>query len=49
MSRAFELKPLVVAAGIGAALFWLLKNGSWIMGALFGVGVQVGVRLLGVS
>lgn len=49
MSRAFELKPLAAAAGIGAALFWLLKIGSWINGALVGAAVQVGVRLVGVS
>lgn len=55
MSRAFELKPLLVAAGIGAALILLLNRGRFpagqaaVGGAIFGAVVQVGVRLAGVS
>lgn len=49
--RAFELKPLLVAAAIGAAGFWLLhrKLGGLALGAGVGVAVQLGVRLAGVS
>lgn len=48
MSHAFALRPLLVAAAIGAAVLWLWKRDP-LTGALLGAGVQVGVRLAGVS
>ena len=58
MSRALELKPLLIAALIGAAVLWTwgyvrTATGDHArdlqLGALAGAGVQLGVRLLGVS
>jgi len=54
MSRALELKPLLVAAAIGALAFWALhRSGKHFSdlatGALMGIGVQAGVRIAGVS
>lgn len=54
MRHALELKPLLVAAAIGAGI---IGFGLWqqfgkkalVMGAVTGAGVQVGVRLLKVS
>jgi hypothetical protein len=49
--RALEPKPLIVAALIGAAGYWLLsrKLSGLALGAGVGVAVQLGVRLAGVS
>lgn len=46
-----ELKPILVAAAIGAAGFFLLRRslGGLALGAGVGVLTQVGVRLVGVS
>jgi len=60
MSEVFELKPLLIAAAIGAALVWVYaqtigqtcgtSNTSGLLeGAAIGAGVQIGVRLMGVS
>jgi len=61
MKNAFELKPLLVAATIGVVLGYLLngllnpnssstsQTNTLLLGALTGLGVQVGVRLTGVS
>lgn len=58
LGHALELGPLVVAALIGAGLLWTWgyvrqASGSHArdlgLGALVGAGVQVGVRLAGVS
>lgn len=51
MNRAFEWKPLVVAAAIGAVGYFLLsrKLSGLALGAGVGVAVQLGVRLVGVS
>ena len=61
MNNAFELKPLLVAATIGVVLGYLLngffnpnssstsQTNTLLIGALTGLGVQVGVRLTGVS
>lgn len=55
MARVFEPKPLLVAAGIGAALLLVANRGKYpvgaviLGGAIFGAAVQVGVRALGVS
>jgi hypothetical protein len=60
MSEVFELKPLLVAAVLGAALVWIYAQtvgqtcgteatSGLMEGAAIGVGVQIGVRLLGVS
>ena len=57
MKKAFEIVPLLVAAVLGA-LLWTVFNSSnqqnstgnsLLYGALTGAGVQIGVRLLGVS
>lgn len=57
MKKAFELIPLLAAAALGA-LLWTVFNSSnnqnstsnsLLYGALTGMGVQIGVRLLGVS
>jgi len=49
--RIFELRPLLVAAGLGAVILVILsrQGRAVIPGALIGAGVQVGVRALGVS
>lgn len=54
--RALELKPLVVAAAIGALALWALhscpagrRNSDFAKGAAVGVAVQLGVRLARVS
>jgi len=53
--KVLELKPLLVAAVIGAVLVGVVfhsKENVWspfIFGAVVGAGVQVGVRLVGVS
>jgi len=53
--KVFELKPLLVAAVIGAVLVGIVfqsKESVWspfMFGAVVGAGVQVGVRLVGVS
>lgn len=55
--KAFELKPLLVAAVIGAVLVGFIMQSEepgvtmspFFYGALVGAGVQVGVRVLGVS
>lgn len=53
--KAFELKPLLAAAVIGAVLVGLVFASEenvwspWVFGAAVGAGVQVGVRLIGVS
>jgi hypothetical protein len=54
MRAALEPKPLIVAAAIGAIAFWALRRGGrrysdFAAGALVGVAVQFGVRLVGVS
>lgn len=58
MSRAFELRPLLLAALLGAGLLWTWgyvrqstgsHGGDLAVGAGLGAGVQLGVRLLGVS
>ena len=58
---AYELKPLLVAAAIGGIGLLLLSEildnagtttttiNTALLGALTGLGVQIGVRLLGVS
>jgi hypothetical protein len=58
---AFETKPLIVAALIGGIGLFLLSEildnagattttaNTILLGAITGLGVQVGVRLLGVS
>lgn len=51
MSRALEVKPLIVAAIVGAVGYALLRRRvreAW-LGAALGVAVQLGVRLAGVS
>jgi hypothetical protein len=53
--KAFELKPLLFAAVIGAVLVGIVfasEKDRWspfMYGAVVGAGVQVGVRLIGVS
>ena len=53
--KAFELKPLLVAAVIGSVLVGVVfasEEGVWspfLFGAAVGAGVQIGVRVLGVS
>jgi hypothetical protein len=58
--EAFELKPLTVAAALGAVALVLITlagrdsdtgdlGSSAVIGAFSGMFVQVGVRLLGVS
>ncbi len=53
--KAFELKPLLVAAVLGAVLVGIIfrdQENVWspfMFGAVVGAGVQVGVRLVGVS
>lgn len=58
MRRAFELRPLLIAALIGAAALWTLgyvRTGTGshrrdlALGAGLGAVVQLGVRLAGVS
>lgn len=61
MRKAFELVPLLIAAAIGGLLLLILSEildnagtttttaNTALLGALAGAGVQVGVRLLGVS
>ena len=51
MSRAFEIRPLIIAALIGIALLFIFQRRlkAIPLGALIGAGVQVGVRLAGVS
>jgi hypothetical protein len=55
MSKAFELKPLLVAAVLGAVLVGIVFASEenvwspWVFGAAVGAGVQIGVRVLGVS
>jgi hypothetical protein len=61
MKNAYELKPLLVAAAIGGLLLLVLSEildsagtttttaNTALLGALAGAGVQIGVRLLGVS
>jgi hypothetical protein len=58
MKKAFEPVPLLVAAVIGAAIWTLINNtnngttpltNTILYGALTGLGVQVGLRLSGVS
>lgn len=51
MKHALELKPLIVAAGIGALALWILRRQptSFAIGAGVGAAVQIGVRLAGVS
>lgn len=58
MARAFEMKPLLVAALIGAAALWTwgyVHKGTGdhardlAVGAGLGAAVQLGVRLVGVS
>jgi hypothetical protein len=48
---AIDLKPILVAAAIGAVGFFVLQRSlsGLALGAGVGVAVQVGVRLLGVS
>jgi hypothetical protein len=57
----FEAKPLLIAALLGAALAYLLTEfldnssttttttNTFLLGALTGIGVQIGLRLMGVS
>ena len=53
--KILELKPLLVAAVIGAVLVGVVfasQENKWspfMFGAVVGAGVQVGVRLVGVS
>jgi hypothetical protein len=61
MKKAFEIVPLLVAAALGAVLWTIINNttssnantgsvgNGLLYGALTGIGVQIGVRLLGVS
>lgn len=58
MAHAFELKPLIVAALVGAFALWTLgyirkatgdHRRDLAVGAVLGPVVQVGVRLAGVS
>jgi hypothetical protein len=61
MKKAFELVPLLTAAAIGGLLLLIFSDildnagtttttaNTALLGALAGAGVQVGVRLLGVS
>lgn len=52
MSNLLQPKPLIVAALIGAAGFFLLRRTGLkdlALGAALGVVVQTGVRLTGVS
>jgi hypothetical protein len=60
VSNAFELKPLLVAMALGAALVWVYAQtvgqtcgtsatSGLLEGAAIGAGVQIGVRLMGVS
>jgi hypothetical protein len=52
LSRALEVKPLLIAAAIGAVGYALLRRkglSDFALGAGLGVAVQLGVRLLGVS
>lgn len=52
----FEIAPIVVAAIIGAIILVTINpanttdiKGTALSGALIGAGVQIGVRLIGVS
>lgn len=61
MKKAFELVPLLVAGAIGAFFVYVIvnqldttnpnrNNGIYaVIGMVTGIGVQVGVRLTGVS
>lgn len=58
MTRALELRPLLVAALLGAALLWTWgyvrqatgdHRHDLALGAGLGAAVQIGVRLAGVS
>jgi hypothetical protein len=61
MKKPFELVPLLVAAAIGATLGYILngllnpnststsQTNVLLLGALTGLGVQIGVRVTGVS
>jgi hypothetical protein len=52
MGRVFAPKPLIVAALIGAAGYFLLRRTGLkdlALGAALGVAVQAGVRLTGAS
>ena len=54
MKDPFDFVPIVAAAAIGAFIFWWLVGtdkdpDAVVNGAAIGAGVQVGVRLLGVS
>jgi hypothetical protein len=52
--RTLDLKPLLVAAAVGGVAFWALRRtgrrpSDFAAGALVGIAVQVGVRMVGVS
>ncbi len=49
VGRALELKPLILAAAIGAAAGYVLLRRRALAGAGIGLLVQLGVRLAGVS
>jgi hypothetical protein len=54
MKHAFEIVPILVAAAIGIAIFTAMNpqqpgTSNITNGALIGAGVQIGVRLFGVS
>ncbi len=59
MKHPFELAPLLVAAVAGAVILYVIANSqpnnaetstSWLLlGAITGVGVQLAVRVTGVS
>lgn len=60
MNNAFDFWPLMVAAALGAGLLWAWQQtvgsscgttatSGLLEGAIIGAGVQIGVRLLGVS